>query len=213
VRDGPRLGRRDRRLFNDWVGLHEYGHYAQDKIGVLSSTGGAHDGCIHTGGMTPQNPFAEAWASAFANATERRNPGAINGDRARDFPPECQDLPSGTPGDAVENYVWGALFDLIDQNNEAGDSFSRFDIVGGSTLERLLVELVDRELDAADRGMLDFRRALIDRGIDQGRLDELLRHNRVLAPLPPPPPADPVEPIEPPDEGPLYCNSKPWMCE
>jgi hypothetical protein len=201
------------RMFDDWVALHEFGHHVQHRLGVIGDGGGAHDGCAFEAGSTKTRAFQEAWASAFANATVFRNPGALDSNWGSESAPDC-DLPAGTPGDTVERYVWGALWDLLDANNEAGDSFTRTDLVGGATLERLLVEIVDRELDAPDQGMLDFRRALIDRGIDQVRLDELLRHNRVLSPLPPPPPPPPpADPVEPPDETPLPCRAKPWMCD
>lgn len=190
-------------LFDDWVALHEYGHHVQDRLGVIGG-GGPHDGCRFENGSTPTRVFQEAWASAFASATNFRNPGALDTDWDMEVPPYCG-LPAG---DTVEFYVWGALWDLLDASNESGDSFSRLDVVGGSTLERALVEIVDKELDVSGRGILDFRRALIDRGIDQGRLDELLRHNLVLAP-----PRPPTPPAEPPDEEPRFCRLKPWLCE
>jgi hypothetical protein len=199
-------------MFNDSTVLHEYGHHVQSQFAQLSP-GFGHDLCTFDLGNTPTRAFQEAWASAFATETFARTPGGLDVLQSWEAPGLCEQ----PYGDDVEKYVGGALWDLIDYNGnlEAGDTFTRDDLVGGTPLGRLLVELVDRELDAPDQGIMDFRRALMNRGIDSNRLDELLRHNRVMAPaLPGPttPPPDPVDPVEPPDELPIYCKSKPYLC-
>lgn len=193
-------------LFNDAVILHEYGHHVQNRIGTIGGAGGGeHDGCTFADGSSPPRAFKEAWATAFSIAVWFRTPaGAVDQTYYRETPTTC-----ASAGYAVENYVQGALSDLLDTTNESGDTFGRFDVVGGATLERLLVEIVDKELDAPERGMPEFRAALIARGIDAARLDALLRHNKLL---PPPSNPGPIDEEGPGDE-PSYCRVKPWLCE
>jgi len=220
-----------RDVFNDHVVLHEYAHWLEEQIGSLPWSATSHNGCtardlfgniVNSAGHAWMEGFADYFAQAvdtsvpaagmLGNSTGTPNTATL------ESPPACA-LPAEFSSDTVENYVAGSLWDLYDQGppadpfavNEPADAVSRKDAPGGTPVDTLVFQIMDRELDIATSiggpfpTILDFRRAWSGRGLSLTALDAILRLNRILVAAPAPP-----APVPTPDLPPV-CKKKPYL--
>ena len=225
-------------VFNDHVVLHEYAHWLEEQIGSLPWSPTFHDGCTARDAFgaivnSAGHAWMEGFADYFAQAVDAGVPGAeMVGDNTGtpnkgrlESPPACS-RPSQFGPETVEQFVAGALWDLYDDpadafaNNEPADTVSRRHTPGGTAVDTLVFQIMDRELDMATSiggpfpTILDFRRAWRDRGLSLTALDAILPLNRipVASPAPPPPPPPPPDPGGGDgDEVPPVCAKKPYL--
>jgi hypothetical protein len=158
-----------------------------------------------------EHAWMEAFATGFAMAATFRQPPDAQfapGEFGSEAHTPCSGLPSTVGSDAIERNVADALRDLLDDGaNEPADRLSRFTTAGGTPLDTLMLQVVDRELDtAAAPGVLDFRSAALGRGVPRADLDAILQLNGIATPSPAVP--GPVPEPDPPSD--LVCARKPW---
>ena len=170
----------------DFLILHEYAHYLEEMISSFAPVPSTHDGCLATllgaNVNSPEHAWMEGFADYFAQAVGRSvAPGALTGvsgtpGTATLESPFCSGLPSATiPGDAVENFVAGTLWDVFDQLgdpsslNEAHDSLAR--------LDRQIFQIFDRELDVNGvwPNITHFRNGWMARGLPGVGLGRIMR--------------------------------------
>jgi hypothetical protein len=173
----------------DYLILHEYAHYLEEKISSFAPIISEHDGCTvkqYWAGTLQDHAWMEGFADYFAQAVGRSVPdGTLTGvtgtpDTATLESPSCPGLPNSTiPGDAVEKYVAGTLWDVLDEpgdpdsKNETHDTLSRTD---RQVLDRQIFEIFDRELDKDGvwPTITHFRHAWMDRGLPGEELSRIM---------------------------------------
>jgi hypothetical protein len=115
------LGDRDSDEFDDSVILHEYAHMLAARFSRDDSRGGLHN----IGDMLdPRVAWSEGWANFFSSAVrgtsvyiDSKGPGqAFRYDLEEDFPANDR------PGYHSEASVGGILWDLLDENQDNGDT-------------------------------------------------------------------------------------------
>jgi VCBS repeat-containing protein len=173
----------------DFVILHEYAHYLEDTISKFAPIPAVHDGCSATAAWfdvaSPQHAWMEAFASYFSHASRRyAPPGALTGSPGEEGEwsqpqlesPSCPGLPSSTvPGDAVEDFVEGTLWDLSDQPGDPGtDRSETHDTL--QRMDREIFQIFDRELDmrTGDPTITHFRDAWVRRGLPSVGLSKIM---------------------------------------
>ena len=162
---------------HDFLILHEYAHYLEERISSFAPVPTVHDGCTTRDVLgnianSPEHAWMEGFADYFAQAVGRSVPsGTLTGvsgtpGTARLESPSCPGLPSTTiPGDAVENYVAGTLWDLLDQPGDPGSQNETHDNL--ARMDRQIFEIFDRELDVDGvwPNITHFRHAWMARGL------------------------------------------------
>jgi hypothetical protein len=174
--------------------IHEYAHFLEDHIGAFFPLPSSHNGCtVNVAGFPADSPmiaWMEAFADWFAQAVHRSDPGAgLMGDwsvsdggtpRADQLEAaSCSPTPT-VPGNAVENYVAGSLWDLTDGSS----TLEPFDTLTG--METTIMQIMDGPLDSAVLGLAaptisKFRSAWAARGLPLAALDGVLVGNKVPA--------------------------------
>jgi len=170
----------------DYLILHEYAHYLEEMVSSFAPVPTYHDGCVATvGGInvnSPEHAWMEAFASYFAQAVGRSvPPGTLTGVRGtfstsalERADSSCAGLPSATiPGDAVENFVAGTLWDAFDQPGDPDFRTEEFDAL--TRKDREIFQIFDKELDVDGvwPNITYFRRAWMARrlpGVELGRI-------------------------------------------
>jgi hypothetical protein len=141
---------------NDRVILHEYAHYLEEMISSLATVPTTHYGCDATNWVgTPSNTPDIAWREGFADYFSQvvqtsLPPGTITGaPQTKDYEQadsSCPGLPDSThPGDGVENFVAGTLWDVYDQPSDPGSLNEAHDTLARSDTE--IFQIFDHELD------------------------------------------------------------------
>jgi hypothetical protein len=176
----------------DFLILHEYAHYLQEQISSFAPVPTRHTGCIMRTVQapyhiinTPELAWMEGFADYFAQAVGYSDSSnTLSGsrywlgvlERAHLY---CDDLPSGIPGDAVEYFVAGTLFDLFDKPEdyeyEEHDTLARMD--------RQIFEIFDRELDRYvvwPPTITSFRHAWMDRSLPGAELDRIMAKHKIV---------------------------------
>ena len=168
----------------DFLILHEYAHFLGEMISTFAPIPTSHDGCVATqlgfNANSPEHAWMEGWADYYAQAVGLAAPaGSLTGRTGTPAAstlesPACPGLPAGIPGDAVEHFAAGTLWDLLDQpgdtgaGSEAHDSLSRFD--------RQIFQIFDRELDNGPWPTITaFRSAWMARGLPGIELGRIMR--------------------------------------
>lgn len=229
--------------FQDLIILHEYGHWVEEQISSLPWNPVAHDGCTATDTLgNVVNSSGHAWMEGFADylaqAVDTSTPGAtLTGTGSVSFtppkpslesPPTCPKLPAEFTPDEQEIIVAASLWDVFDAPgdnvtpsapvppSEPADGLSRHHVFGGTPVDTLMIQILDRELDMAVNiggpmpTIFDFRAAWSARGLPLGALDDILNANGISTTS-----AAPADPI--PEEGPTdrVCEAKSWTegCE
>src|SRR5439155_16150637 len=107
---------------------------------------------------SPELAWMEGFAGYFARAVgltpaggALTGHGILGSDAVSNLesPGTCPSLPPGVPGDAVENFVAGSLFDLADRPGDLNNGFSSLTETG-DTLSRMdtqAFQVFDHELD------------------------------------------------------------------
>jgi Ca2+-binding RTX toxin-like protein len=175
----------------DFLILHEYAHFVEEMISSFAPIPSSHDGCLATvSGFTlnsAEHAWMEGFADYFAQAVARSSPGAVftglrgtPGVGLLEGQPACAGLPSATiPGDAVENFVAGSLWDLFDQAGDVGAATETGDTLG--RFDRQIFQIFDRELDVSGvwPTITDFRRAWMNRNFPGVALARILVQNAI----------------------------------
>jgi hypothetical protein len=162
-------------VHNDRVILHEYAHYLEEMISSLAPVPSDHNGCTATQ-FWPGTPQDIAWMEGFADYFSQTvqtslPPGTITGS---DFSLEgadraCPGLPDAThPGDGVELFVAGTLWDVYDQSSDPGSLNETHDTL--ARMDRAVFSIFDDELDVDGvwPTITHFRDAWMDRGTPGG---------------------------------------------
>jgi hypothetical protein len=184
--------------YTDLVIVHEYAHFLEDKIGSLFALPSSHDGCVATiAGVvvnSPEHAWMEGFAEWFAQAVNRRDPGAgLVGTSSsaggtdtvqRLESPFCPSLPAGISGNAVEDFVAGSLWDPTDVAGQPLALGEPFDSLGD--FDTQVLQIMDGPLDSALLGgtmptINRFRAAWNGRGLPQLAFDTILNANHVPA--------------------------------
>lgn len=182
----------------DYLILHEYAHYLEERISSFAPLPTIHDGCwarITTGNPpqtvtmnSPEHAWMEGFANYFAQAVGRSVPQdtltGVKGtkrtyqlERAESL---CPGYPSETiPGDAVEYFVAGTLHDLSDQPYDTDARFEESDELW--RMDREIIQIFDRELDVDGvwPTITDFRHAWMTRGLPGYQLGRIMAFNKV----------------------------------
>ena len=208
--------------FQDFVILHEYGHFLEEHISILGGYASRHNGCSATDSLlghlhnSGELAWSEGFATYFARAVSRLLP---SGTLAGATPAIETVAPCSVIGltaidlwglrthtitaEMVEDVVSGTLWDLVDGVGLAGTGEAHDQASGG---DRAIFEIFDRELGALGRAptLLDFRLAWAARGLDIAALDRILAFHGVRQA----PPASSI--IIAPGPDPQVCLAKPW---
>jgi hypothetical protein len=193
--------------FDDFTILHEYAHYVQEQVSSFAWIPSVHYPChayrpiLNDNIDSPELAWLEGFADWFAVAVKNVQEGLYFAPGNIAAAPEdpsayCSD---DTPGEKVQAWVGGALWDLTDTNNEAGPG--GFDAL--QNLEAAIMAITDSDSGMDKYGysptIRDFEKAWITFGFPSG-LTSVLGLNRISRPITPtkPAPADPI------------CMRKPW---
>jgi hypothetical protein len=204
-------------VYNDFVILHEYAHYLQERISSLATVPSYHDGCL-TRSLTeplkiinsPELAWMEGFADYFAQAVAHSVPRNTLDGRQLELDAAgqpkgpydwgkyewadngCGHLQGTIPGDRIEKFVAGTLWDLFDKPQDYpiladGTSDPR---TRGETHDKLdrrdteIFQIFDRELDVYGTwpNITHFRRAWMDHCLPAGGLSSIMvRHHILLA--------------------------------
>ena len=161
-------------IFQDFMILHEYGHFLQEKIGTFAALPADHDGCSINSGSNITNDLLWkwiAWQEGFADYFARRVISTIpfiNGvfQRVQGTSASYESpAPCSFPGNTVENFVAAGLLDLADPIG--GGPSEAFDIFANHEDEVFHIFDDDLDLDfGANPTIEDFIDAWISRGND-----------------------------------------------
>jgi hypothetical protein len=157
---------------DDFTILHEYGHYLEEQLSSFQALASWHDGCnvqlgqygahAESPGMAWMEGFADYFAQAVARVYGSKISGAALGTMSlRQIEnPSC---PGSTlPGTWLENFVAGALWDLIDPPNSAEPA----DRLCGQGIADTIFSIFDRELQRTPPDLQAFVNAWVGRGLD-----------------------------------------------
>jgi hypothetical protein len=166
IRLNPALAMDDRSI------LHEYAHALENKLSSFQALASIHDGCnvlLGPGGAHAESPgmawmegFADYFARAVALAfgSKISGPGLGTTSLAELESPSC--LGSTLPRDWLENFVAGALWDIVDPDNEPGDRLCD----SGQGMANTIFSIFDRELQRRNPTLQGFFDAWVARGLD-----------------------------------------------
>jgi hypothetical protein len=173
-------------VHNDRVILHEYAHYLEEMISSLAPIPSDHNGCTATQ-FWPGTPQDIAWMEGFADYFSQTvqtslPPGTITGS---DFSLEgadsaCPGLPDAThPGDGVELFVAGTLWDVYDQPSDPGSLNESHDTL--ARMDRAVFSIFDHELDVDGvwPTITHFRDAWMDRGLPGVELGRIMVQHHI----------------------------------
>ena len=184
---------------DDLTVLHEYGHFLEDQLSTLGPAfASIHDGCnvqLGNGGAHAESmdfAWMEGWSSYFAQAVARAfnkpgdikltgaPPGTVSGTSsvATLESPACPGGPF-LPGAFLEDFVAGALWDLVDgpSNAEPADRLCNKDDV--------IFSIFDRELQRVPANIQSFTDAWVARGLDVPALTAAFSAQGVSVTTPP----------------------------
>ena len=166
MRLNPALAMDDRTI------LHEYAHALENKLSSFQALASVHDGCnvqLGQGGAHAESPgmawmegFADYFARAVALAfgSKISGPGLGTTSLATLESPSC---PGSTlPHDWLEDFVAGALWDIVDPANEPGDRLCD----SGQGMANTIFSIFDRELQRRNPTLQGFFDAWVARGLD-----------------------------------------------
>jgi hypothetical protein len=166
MRLNPALAMDDRTI------LHEYAHALENKLSSFQALASMHDGCTvllgsnlahaESPGMAWMEGFADYFARAVALAfgSKISGPGLGTTSLANLENPSC---PGSTlPHDWLEDFVAGALWDIVDSNNEPGDRLCE----AGQGMSNTIFSIFDRELQRSNPTLQGFFNAWVARGLD-----------------------------------------------
>ena len=173
-------------VHNDRVILHEYAHFLEEMISSFAPVPSNHNGCTATQFWpgTPQDiAWMEGFADYFSQTVQTSLPqGTITGS---DFNLEsadraCPGLPDSThPGDGVELFVAGTLWDVYDQPSDPGSLDESHDKL--LRMDRQIFEIFDRELDVDGvwPTITHFRHAWMGRGLPGVELGRIMVQHHI----------------------------------
>ena len=176
-------------VYADKAIVHEYGHFLEDHVGAFFPLPSLHNGCtVNVVGFPADSPmlaWMEGFADWFAQAVPRNDPEAgLVGESGtpsvtRLEASSCSPTPT-VPGNAVELYVAGSLWDLTD----ASSTSEPFDPLSG--METTIMQIMDGPLDRDVLGLAaptisKFRSAWTAQGLPLATLDSVLVGNRIPA--------------------------------
>lgn len=182
---------------DDFTILHEYAHALQHKLSSFQWLATWHDGCnvqLGQGSAHSEGPvigWEEGFASYFPQAVARVYGSDISGPQLGTLPdlpgtpsietPSCPGGPSPHPPDWLENFIAGALFDLIDDSGAAEPG----DVLCGPANANTIFSIFDRELQRQPPTLQAFVDAWIARGLDLPALQSTFRVHGVTITRPP----------------------------
>jgi hypothetical protein len=156
---------------DDLTILHEYGHFLEEQLSSFMALASAHDGCnvqLWAGGPHAESPgfawmegFADYFAQAVKSAygTKISGPGLGTPSVSTLESPSCAGGPF-LPGEWLENFVAGALWDLHDDSGAAEPA----DRLCGK--DDVIFSIFDRELQRRPPSIQAFADAWVARGLD-----------------------------------------------
>lgn len=140
---------------SDRTVIHEYAHYLEQKISSFAGQATWHDGCRFLSAAPPWGlpvgnaglAWMEGFADYFSAAVQRANPLTVQSGPYGDGTTPTSRLESPTcvtsTPEATEDFVGGALWDLVDGSNEAGDRYCSSSSLATDTI---IFQIFDREL-------------------------------------------------------------------
>jgi outer membrane protein assembly factor BamB len=195
----------DDRVFNDTGIVHEYSHFVEEQISSFAPIASLHFGCPAFDGLGNEITDPDlAWMEGFAEWFSARlwqslPPGRLGGlagvgttpPLSLETPPTPCAIAATKGGDAIEDFVAGALWDLTDKVGERLNDLSPGSraarSVGPETRDNLsgfdtqIIQILDHELDTYGHWptITDFRQAWHDRGLPDVGLGEIFLRNEV----------------------------------
>jgi hypothetical protein len=206
--------------FEDFVILHEYAHYLEEQISSFAPVPSYHSGCLVRSLdkpiiNSPEHAWMEGFADYFSQAVAHSVPRNTLAGREPELDDKgevkagfydwgyyeyadwyCDNLQGKIPGDYIENFVAGTLWDLFDEpkldypllradgktdprywgGSEAHDTLARRD--------KEIFQIFDRELDVYGvwPNITHFRRAWMDRCLPGGELSSIMVRHHILLP-------------------------------
>lgn len=166
--------------FDDYVMIHEYGHFIEEQIGSLPWTPSTHTLCMYTdSGLAWMEGFSDYFGMAV-----RRTPlgnGLVGSFFDYDIEPGTA-CSSGDPHDRIEYFIAAALYDLADASIDRNSTAETHDFVQG--MDSVILAIVD-QMDAFGSvpTIWSFRNAWIGRGLNRNDLDRILVKHGMLAPF------------------------------
>lgn len=179
---------RPEHVMNDFSVLHEYAHYLEERISGFVGLPAVHDGCTAVVGesdvMDPGYAWMEGFADYFPQAVLRWGPvGTLSGAQNQAFleSPACPGVVK--PRASIEIFVAAALYDLLDEPADGGDSFCS---AGQVPADTIIFQIFDRELDIgfSNPSLQHFVNAWSDRGRDIPMLRRTLDTHGISVTLP-----------------------------
>ena len=170
---------------DDLTILHEYGHFLEEQLSTFGpAIATDHDGC--NAQLWPGGPHVEsmdfAWMEGFSSYYAQAVARAFNTDPLKPKitgpglgtsavqtleRPSCPLGPAGPgplPGEWLEDFVAGALWDLTD--NESDDPFTTEPADPLCDKDKVIFSIFDRELQRVPANIQSFTDAWIKRGLD-----------------------------------------------
>ena len=167
--------------FDDFVPIHEFGHFIEEQIGSLPWAPSLHDFCLVT---DPGLAWMEGFADYFAAAVGRSPwgvdlSGSFLNSNFFETGNACAE-PSGHDSD--EYFIAATLFDLADASSPFPSKPEDHDLVQG--MDGVILAIVD-QMDAFGSAptIWDFRNAWYGRGLNGDDLDRILVKHGMLPPF------------------------------
>ena len=161
---------------DDFTVLHEYAHYLEERISSFKGIPSTHNGCDALVGAVhveePGHAWMEGFADYFAQAVGFAAGANVDGPAAGTLAGANIESRGCTNKSgnhiALEQPVAATLFDLIDGPSEKFDTMCMSGSVSGSSIDRMIFQIFDRELDIGwtNPNLQNFVDAWIARGLD-----------------------------------------------